>query len=134
MKIFPYPGYTRKEILVIFAIHVIMFTSFVKIADFTLMSFVTVIWLVVIVSDLFELFRRRFRWIAKIEGGLIYFLTERNQVSLSDVVAIRRQEVAGTKHGIDIMYNDGQVHSMNLPMLNTEQTDTLVDFLNGKQI
>jgi len=134
MNTFPYPRYTRKEIAVIFAIHAIMFASFVKIDDFTLMSFVTVIWLAVIVSDLSELFKRRFRWIAKIEGGLIYFLSERNQVSLNDVVAIRRQEIARTKHGIAIVSNDGQVHSMKLPMLNTEQTDTLVDFLNGKQI
>ena len=103
------------------------------VVDSSFLQFVLVMWAIVGVRDLRDLWMHHYGWIAKIEDGYLY-MDKKNAIPLNSINSIRRQEVMGNKHGIDIIYHNGHVQSINVPVLNDAQLNDLVEFLNAKQI
>ncbi|MDQ7090543.1 MAG: hypothetical protein Q9M50_07845 [Methylococcales bacterium] len=133
MHIYPYPSYKRKDIIgkVVYQLElflIIIISLFLE--NFIYLGLVIMLWLLFIRDEIAGYRKRKKGWLAKLDDEFLYFYNFKNKIPINTIHRIERQIIRGEKIGINLVFKNAHVQSEQFSILNNEQHDELVAFLN----
>lgn len=132
MNIYPYPSLQKKTVIDKAVTHLFYLTFVILLYQkyYSLVWIIGAQWLVFIFGEVKDYWQRNQGWLAKRDNEFVYLYKPTNKIPLTSISEIERQTIGGKKLGINIICKNGRVRSEQFPMLNDQQIDELVQFLN----
>lgn len=133
MYIYHYPSYKQEDITKKIINHIMFFLM--TISSFFLENsmffwLICIQWLMSITDDTTDYKKRKNGWLVKLDNEFIYFYNLKNRTPISSIYQIKRQCIQGENFGISLVFKNFHVQSEQFSILNNEQLDELVAFLN----
>jgi len=131
VDIYPYPPfraiYKTIAIYLLFAAWIVLLALYKE--DSILLGLVGFQCCLQLAGDIRSYWQRKRRWLAKTDEEFLYLYTPKNKFPKRAIGDVERQIICGRKHGINIVYRNGHVHSEQFQLLNEPQIEELMQFL-----